>query len=356
MQIQKQLPRLGESAGAHGAAVDPVACDPGSTALLTLARRVAASDCTVLISGESGTGKEVIARFMHRHSARRAGPFVAVNCAAIPEHMLEAMLFGWERGAFTGAHAAHPGKFEQAQGGTLLLDEVSEMPVALQAKLLRVLQEHEVERLGARLPIALDMRLLATTNRRLREEVSAGRFREDLYYRLNVFPLALAPLRLRVADILPLAMRQLASHCVAGARIPALEASAGERLLAHDWPGNVRELDNVMQRALVLADGPLIGPEHISFEQIGSAPPPRSPPPRLPEAQREAATAATAAGGKLAGTRAAAEFELILHTLRHGGISRERMAERLGISPRTLRYKLARMRAAGIDPKLGSAA
>jgi two-component system response regulator FlrC len=362
MQTANPLPRLGDTAGAHGAAADPVACDPGSIALLALARRVAASDCTVLISGESGTGKEVIARFMHRHSARRAGPFIAVNCAAIPEHMLEAMLFGWERGAFTGAHAAHPGKFEQAQGGTLLLDEVSEMPLALQAKLLRVLQEHEVERLGARLPIALDVRLLATTNRRLRDEVSAGRFREDLYYRLNVFPLALAPLRARAADILPLAMRQLASHCAPGARIPALDAVAGQRLLTHDWPGNVRELDNVMQRALVLADGPLIGPEHVSFEQIGSAPLP--PVPQKAASATAAAepgeaglTAASLPGGQLAGTRVAAEFELILRTLRHGGVSRERMAERLGISPRTLRYKLARMRAAGIDPNLaGSAA
>jgi two-component system response regulator FlrC len=366
MQNQNEFHRLGETAGAPGAAADPVACDAGSIALLALARRVAASDCTVLISGESGTGKEVIARFMHRHSPRRAGPFVAVNCAAIPEHMLEAMLFGWERGAFTGAHAAHPGKFEQAQGGTLLLDEVSEMPLALQAKLLRVLQEHEVERLGARLPIALDVRLLATTNRRLREEVAAGRFREDLYYRLNVFPLALSPLRARAADILPLAMRQLASHCAPGTRIPALAADAGQRLLAHDWPGNVRELDNVMQRALVLADGPLIGPEHISFEQIGGAP----LPPAVPNVATRPQPAATAPAaptvapgdaalpaGMLAGTRIAAEYELILRILRHGGVSRERMAERLGISPRTLRYKLARMRAAGIDPNLaGSAA
>ncbi|MDE2250650.1 MAG: sigma-54 factor interaction domain-containing protein, partial [Gammaproteobacteria bacterium] len=195
--------------GGHGEPADPVACDPQSVQLLALARRVAASDCTVLVSGESGTGKEVVARYIHRHSQRRHGEFVAVNCAAIPEHMLEAILFGWERGAFTGAHAAHPGKFEQAQGGTLLLDEISELPLALQAKLLRVLQEHEVERLGARLPVALDVRVLATTNRRLREDVAAGRFREDLYYRLNVFPLALAPLRGRRTDVLPLAMRLL---------------------------------------------------------------------------------------------------------------------------------------------------
>jgi two-component system, response regulator FlrC len=176
---------------------EPVACSATSIRLIDLARRVAASDCTVLIVGESGTGKEVLARFIHRCSPRSRQPFVAVNCAAIPENMLEAMLFGYERGAFTGAHAAHHGKFEQAQGGTLLLDEITEMPLGLQAKLLRVLQEREVERLGGRTPISLDVRVLATTNRRLREEVAAGRFREDLYYRLNVFPLAIAPLRSR---------------------------------------------------------------------------------------------------------------------------------------------------------------
>src|SRR5215467_12526095 len=176
---------------------EPVACAPASLRLLDLARRVAASDCTVLIVGESGTGKEVLARFIHRCSPRSSEPFVAVNCAAIPENMLEAMLFGYERGAFTGAHNSHPGKFEQAQGGTILLDEITEMPLGLQAKLLRVLQEREVERLGGRTPVSLDVRVLATTNRRLREEVAAGRFREDLYYRLNVFPLAIAPLSIR---------------------------------------------------------------------------------------------------------------------------------------------------------------
>jgi len=365
--------REGDAPAVLAAAADPVACDPGSQALLALARRVAASDCTILIAGESGTGKEVLARYVHRHSARRRGPFVAVNCAAIPEHMLEAMLFGWERGAFTGAHAPHAGKFEQAQGGTLLLDEVSEMPLGLQAKLLRVLQEREVERLGARLPLSLDVRVLATTNRRLREEVSAGRFREDLYYRLNVFPLVAAPLRVRPADVLPLAMRLLERHCAPGSAIPALDAAAGQRLLGHEWPGNVRELDNVMQRALVLADGPVIGAQHISFESIGAAPPPAGPAPRpAPGNATEArgteddgAECATDAGdavaalraSDLAGTRAAAEYELILRTLRGGSDSRERVAERLGISPRTLRYKLARMRAAGIDLRFaGSAA
>jgi two-component system response regulator FlrC len=346
-----------------GEGADPVACDVLSVQLLALARRVAASECTVLITGESGTGKEVIARYMHRHSQRRHGEFVAVNCAAIPEHMLEAILFGWERGAFTGAHAAHAGKFEQAQGGTLLLDEISEMPLALQAKLLRVLQEHEVERLGARLPLALDVRVLATTNRRLREDLAAGRFREDLYYRLNVFPLALTPLRGRRADVLPLAMRLLAGHCRPGERIPALDALAGQRLLAHDWPGNVRELDNVMQRALVLCEGAVIGAEHISFEQLGAAETVRPAAPGLAPASlataapAPAAASARAAGADLAGALAATEYELILEALRRDRGSRERMAERLGISPRTLRYKLARMRAAGVNlAAIGSAA
>src|ERR1700742_3060982 len=245
---------------------EPVACAATSLRLIELARRVAASDCTVLIVGESGTGKEVLARFIHRCSTRRNEPFIAVNCAAIPENMLEAMLFGYERGAFTGAHAAHPGKFEQAQGGTLLLDEVTEMPLGLQAKLLRVLQEREVERLGGRTPIALDVRVLATTNRRLREEVAAGRFREDLYYRLNVFPLAIAPLYTRRDDVLPLAMQLLGTRVRPGDRIPALSAEAAPLLLTYSWPGNVRELDNLLQRALILVSGPVIRPEHIQFE------------------------------------------------------------------------------------------
>ena len=194
-------------------APDPVAVAEISRRLLELTRRVALSDCTVLIVGASGTGKEVLARYIHRQSARAAGPFVAVNCAALPETMLEAILFGYERGAFTGAHASHPGKFEQAQQGTLLLDEITEMPLPLQAKLLRVLQEREVERLGGRVSLALDVRVLATTNRRLREEVAAGRFREDLYYRLNVFPLSLPPLRARREDVLPLAMQLLSGRC-----------------------------------------------------------------------------------------------------------------------------------------------
>src|SRR5688572_14276263 len=252
-----------------GDSLEPVAVDASSRLIVDLARRVASTDCTVLIVGESGTGKEVLARLIHKSSPRAKNAFVAVNCAAIPENMLEAMLFGYEKGSFTGAHAAHAGKFEQAQGGTLLLDEITEMPLALQAKLLRVLQEREVERIGGSAPVPLDVRVIATTNRMLRAEVAAGRFREDLYYRLNVFPLALAPLRERRDDVLPLAMRLLTSRCRAGERIPALSADAAHMLLLYPWPGNVRELDNVMQRALILANGSVIQPEHVHLEIEG---------------------------------------------------------------------------------------
>jgi two-component system response regulator FlrC len=319
------------------ATVEPVACAANSQRLLELARRVAASDCTVLIVGESGTGKEILARYIHRRSVRGRKPFIAVNCAAIPENMLEAILFGYERGAFTGAHAAHPGKFEQAQGGTLLLDEITEMPLALQAKLLRVLQEREVERLGSREPISLDVRVLATTNRRLREEVAAGRFREDLYYRLNVFPLALAPLRQRRDDVLPLAMQLLGLRCRPGERIPALSADAAHLLLTYPWPGNVRELDNLLQRALILVNGPVILPEHIQFELATEA------------AVETPAVTPPTARSSLADRLGQAERDLILDALRTGGASRREVAARLGISARTLRYKLARLREAGID-------
>jgi two-component system response regulator FlrC len=362
---------------------DPVACAASSMRLIELARRVAASDCTVLIVGESGTGKEVLARFIHRCSPRSRQPFIAVNCAAIPENMLEAMLFGYERGAFTGAHAAHPGKFEQAQGGTLLLDEITEMPLGLQAKLLRILQEREVERLGGRTPIPLDVRVLATTNRRLREEVAAGRFREDLYYRLNVFPLAIAPLRTRRDDVLPLAMQLLSARCRPGEQIPALSADAAHLLLTYPWPGNVRELDNLLQRALILVNGPVIRQEHVQFELAndgGTAEPHVAAKAALTAGSvLDRAPAGTAAGvnGAAAGSRAAAnpmaiansmaiassmaavnslansldqaERDLILNALRSGQGNRREAAERLGISQRTLRYKLARLREAGID-------
>jgi len=312
--------------------LEPVAVDSSSLLILDLARRVAATDCTVLIVGESGTGKEVLARLIHRASPRAKAGFVAVNCAAIPENMLEAMLFGYERGSFTGAHAAHAGKFEQAQGGTLLLDEITEMPLSLQAKLLRVLQEREVERIGGTEALALDVRVIATTNRNLRGEVAAGRFREDLYYRLNVFPLALAPLRDRRDDILPLATHLLAQRARTGKRIPALSADVAHLLLTYPWPGNVRELDNLLQRALVLNEGDVIEAEHILFEKqpthidIGANDSPM-----------------------LQQTRERAERDVILEALRTAHGSRREVAEKLGISPRTLRYKLARIRSTGVE-------
>ncbi len=320
---------------------EPVAVAEVSRRLLDLGRRVAASDCTVLISGESGTGKEVLARYLHRHSPRAQRAFVAVNCAAIPESMLEALLFGYEKGAFTGAHAAHPGKFEQAQGGTLLLDEISEMPLGLQAKLLRVLQEREVERLGGRASLALDVRVLATTNRSLREEVAAGRFREDLYYRLNVFPVTITPLRERRDDILPIAMQLLALRTRPGERIPALSADAAHLLLTHTWPGNVRELDNVLQRALILCGGPVIEAEHIETESATSG--------RTPPATFMAEADGRSRGGALARTLERTEREILLEALRSPRVTRRAIAAHLGISPRTLRYKLARLRAAGVD-------
>jgi two-component system response regulator FlrC len=325
----------------------PVAIEPASAQLLELAARVARSDSTVLISGESGTGKEVLARYIHQQSRRANEPFIAINCAAIPDNMLEATLFGHEKGSFTGAIAAQAGKFEQADGGTILLDEISEMPLGLQAKLLRVLQEREVERVGARKPISLDIRVVATTNRDLAGEVAAGRFREDLYYRLSVFPLAWRPLRERTADILPLAERLLAKHVNKMKHATArLSAEAQACLIAYPWPGNVRELDNAIQRALILQQGGLIQPEDFCLAgPVACAP--------LPVLQPAPAVVppmeATESAGALEDDLRRREFQMIIDTLRAERGRRKEAAERLGISPRTLRYKLAQMRDAGMD-------
>jgi len=318
----------------------PVACEPASRQLLELAARVARSDSTVLISGESGTGKEVLARYIHQQSPRAAEPFVAINCAAIPDNMLEATLFGHEKGAFTGAIAAQAGKFEQAEGGTLLLDEISEMPLALQAKLLRVLQEREVERVGGRKPISLDIRVLATTNRDLAGEVAAGRFREDLYYRLSVFPLAWCALRERKGDILPLAERLLARHVSKMKHAPVrLSTDARASLQAHAWPGNVRELDNALQRALILQQGGVI--EAADFCLAGAIP--------LSAGAAPSVAAVVAEASGLGDDLRRHEYQTIIDTLRAERGRRKEAAERLGISPRTLRYKLAQMRDAGFD-------
>jgi two-component system response regulator FlrC len=248
--------------------------------------------------------------------------------------MLEAVLFGYEKGAFTGAYQSAPGKFEQAQHGTLLLDEISEMSLDLQAKLLRVLQEREVERLGGRRLIALDVRVLATTNRNLREEVAAGRFREDLYYRLNVFPIRLPPLRERVRDILPLALYLLRRRLASGKAMPDLSPEAEQQRLAHRWPGNVRELDNLIQRALILMSGERIEAEDLHFEDQPAAVPP-------PPVEAKGV-------GSLNDDLRSVEDQMILDALQDAGVNRRQVAERLGISERTLRYKIARMREAGI--------
>ncbi|HIP52838.1 MAG TPA: sigma-54-dependent Fis family transcriptional regulator [Chromatiales bacterium] len=309
-----------------------VAEDLRTREMLTLAHRVAQTSATVLISGESGTGKEVFARYIHRHSGCAEGPFVAINCAAIPENMLESVLFGHEKGAFTGAYHASPGKFEQAQGGTLLLDEISEMSLDLQAKLLRVLQEREVERLGGRTVIPLDVRVLATTNRNLREEVAAGRFREDLFYRLNVFPLALPPLRERKRDLMPLAKHLIAKHTPAGRAIPQLAKDAERALLEYPWPGNIRELDNLIQRAMILSQVAVIRAADLMFEAVDGAP----------------ACSVSEEPRRLAEDLKGMEEQMILDALTAGNGSRKQAAEQLGISPRTLRYKIARLREAGV--------
>lgn len=343
---------------------EPVAIEPSSQQLLSLARKVARSDATVLISGESGTGKEVLAQFIHQQSTRAAGPFVAINCAAIPENMLEATLFGHEKGSFTGAYQSSPGKFEQADGGTILLDEISEMDIGLQAKILRVLQEREVERLGSRKTLQLNVRVIATTNRDLRQYVREGKFREDLYYRLSVFPLSWQPLRERRQDIVPLAERLLEQHAARmGRSAVRLDDRARVALSQHDWPGNVRELDNVLQRALIIQDGNTItaaclglnqgmgfgqGSEHCyndgMSQNIDNRADTRPQHPLQPEHDRQQQGC-----NELGTDLKQREFEIILTTLRKQGGRRKETAEVLGVSARTLRYKLARMRDMGID-------
>lgn len=316
------------------AALGLVAVDAKSREALELARKVAASEVSVLLSGPSGVGKEVLARFVHAMSARRQGPFVAVNCAAIPEALLETTLFGHEKGAFTGALRAQTGKFELAAGGTLLLDEISELPLTLQAKLLRVLQERVVERVGGHEPIALDVRIVATSNRNLADEVASGRFREDLFYRINVFPIALAPLCQRRDDILPLARALVRRHGATNGFAPAFSAAAESLLQEQAWPGNVRELENAVQRALVLCEGETITPEHLGLR--GAA---------LDRVDVMAAPADWL-GGDVKGV----ERALILSTLAAVKGSRKAAVARLGISERTLRYRLQQYRAEGIDP------
>ena len=331
----------------------PVYGDAKTAELLQLAARVARSDATVMVTGPSGTGKEVLARYIHDQSSRAEQPFVAINCAAIPENMLEATLFGYEKGAFTGAVQACPGKFEQAQGGTLLLDEITEMDLSLQAKLLRVLQEREVERLGSRKTIPLDVRVIATSNRELRQAVAAGLFREDLFYRLNVFPLRWLPLAQRPGDILPIAEHLVQWHMTQqGGSVPTLTAAAAARLLRHRWPGNVRELDNVIQRALILCDGVQVQEQDLILdEQDWPCEPPMAV--EAPLGAEEVADWESAERlpgmERLGNELRQQEHQIILDTLIACQGSRKEVADKLGISPRTLRYKLARMREVGIE-------
>jgi len=345
---------VGQYIGLAGADEDMIVVDETSQELARIAMKVADSDATIMITGESGVGKEVLAQFVHRHSSRHDKPFVAINCAAIPENMLEATLFGYEKGAFTGAYKACPGKFEQAQGGTLLLDEISEMDLGLQAKLLRVLQEREVERLGSTEMVKLDVRVLATSNRDMQTVVAQSKFREDLFYRLNVFPLNLRPLRERTGDIVPLAKRLLEKHARTSTQmIPELSDQACACLLRHRWPGNIRELDNVIQRALILHADAVINEQDLHFEVATTV------------AQTEMlSTVSTAMPVSHSASQPVAngetkeeslnsdlkqrEWDLILDAIRCAHGSRKLTAERLGISQRTLRYKLARMREAGI--------
>ena len=313
--------------------LSPIVQDRESVQLLEVAKKVAQTDATVLIMGESGTGKEVLSRFIHDNSARSQGPFVAINCAAIPENMLEAILFGHEKGAFTGAHQSAPGKFELANTGTILLDEISEMDLGLQAKLLRVIQEQEVERIGSKKAISLDVRILATTNRDLKLEVKENRFREDLFYRLNVFPLKWKPLRERRDDIAPIANALLTKHT--SKETPNMinfSEEALSKLTQYEWPGNIRELDNVIQRALILQNGRSIEVSDLMFIDAETA-----------------ITALPEENSMLGDDLKKREFEIILDTLRGVNGSRRKTADKLGISERTLRYKLAKMRDSGVD-------
>ncbi|MEG3767497.1 sigma-54 dependent transcriptional regulator [Alteromonas sp. 14N.309.X.WAT.G.H12] len=316
----------------------PIVADPSSLKLLELSRKVAGTEATVMVLGPSGSGKEVLSRYIHDQSDRAKEAFVAINCAAIPENMLEATLFGYEKGAFTGAVQACPGKFEQAQGGTILLDEITEMDLALQAKLLRVLQEKEVERLGGRKTIALDVRVIATSNRDLRQAVEAGDFREDLYYRLNVFPIVWMPLSQRPGDIVPLAQHLISRHGKQQQNGIKLSAAARNKLVQYDWPGNVRELENVIQRALILCDGDVIDSSDLMIDMAATLASHQMNNEVVPEDD-----------SKLGSELRHQEHQIILDTLQLCNGKRKDVAEKLGISPRTLRYKLARMREEGID-------
>ena len=337
--------------------------DPVSQQLLALAQRVAQTEVTALLVGPTGAGKEVLARVLHEASPRAKGPFVALNCAALPEHLIEDMLFGHEKGAFTGAHKEHKGMFEQAQGGTVFLDEIGEMPIHLQAKLLRVLQEKKLNRLGGEAAIDLDVRVIAATNKDLRQAIEAREFREDLYFRISTFRLRIQPLCERTGDILPLAMQAL--NRLSKDSVPlSLSHEAQLMLQQYPWPGNVRELENVIQRAVVLCRGRVVTPAHLMFDEnqplslqamsdasIMQAVHVAEPTPASPDSfivPNSANDMKVAAPEDLMSAVKASEHQVILAAIQ-ATESRVEAAKKLGISPRTLRYKLAQLRERGMD-------
>ena len=334
-----------------------IAEDPAMRAVIAMAEQVAPSEASILITGESGSGKEIVARHVHQKSRRSSKPFISVNCAAIPENLLESELFGHETGAFTGALARRSGKFEEANGGTLLLDEISEMDTRLQAKLLRAIQEREIDRVGGSQPVRVDIRILATSNRDLVQAVREGTFREDLLYRLNVVNLRLPPLRERPGDILPMAEFFIRKYAAANGLPPRiLSAEARRRLLGHRWPGNVRELENAMHRAVLLASGDIIEEGAVRLPD-GQ---PLGPSDAGARAAQVAATTAEAISRSFVGqTVAAMEQQLIIDTLEHCFGNRTHAANILGISIRTLRNKLKEYTEAGISvpaPQMGASA
>ncbi len=298
-----------------------VAADPSMLSVLEVIRRVAPTQAPVLLMGESGTGKEVVARTIHAMSGRKDGPYIGINLAAVPETLLESELFGYEKGAFTGAYATRIGRFEQAHGGTILLDEVTEIGFGLQAKLLRVLQERQIDRVGGKAPVRVDFRLISSTNRDIEEEIRQKRFRNDLFYRLNVIPIRIPPLRERPGDIMPLATHFIGKIARReGMKEKTIDPAAKDALMRYPWPGNVREMENVIERAMILAEGDVITGDFIPSAGCGGVDAPTDAPPGL--------------------TIHEMERRLIASTLKKVGGNRTKAANLLGISIRTLRNKL----------------